>query len=824
MNSCTNSKIFKIYLLLLLVFPCVNTLAQVDLKNSLPDLNAQYAKSSNDTNAVKLAASIGNFYFNNKGLNQTNTDSAYKYVAIAEKLSNELQYSKGIENARILTIRLLLRQSKTAAAVALADKAMGTLNAQLHFEIGKFYLEKGGEEIADLDLADTYLSIAQKYSDTHGLQSLSLASQIYKYLVMSERFVPPAQSEKVFAQIINACKANHDSHSEALAWYLKASYDNDIDKALKYFANALTIATATRDKDMQMTTLKATADLYFRQAKYDIAEKQLLTLLKMYEAAGYKNLQYIYDLLSASYMARANFEAAMRYALDAVKCADATGTEIGLNYMQFRLANLCRDMGLKKESLKWAKQCLESTIKIENYFPYLVFRQIATEMIKDGQAEQVLKRLEKAEKQFPPDQSKIMFIPLIKGDCYAALNKPALAEKYYLQGIDVLEKRTMRDSYYYLGNKSIAEFYVGQKQYNKAAPYLQKVFDTKHLLFSVTDLATAHQLQFKIDSSRGNYLSAIKHFETAKAMTDSIFNQVRLKQSEQLQVQFETAQRDHENLVLRNKNNLQHSELEKESLNRKLISIALLGSVLVIGLMLYLYRAKQKSNNMLRLRQDEINAQNTQLNQLLQEKEWLMKEIHHRVKNNLQIISSLLNTQSSYLDNEQALMAIRDSQNRMQAISIVHQKLYQSDDISTINVQRYIEELAHNIEASFETRGRISFTFAVDNIRLTTADTVPLGLILNEAITNSVKYAFNGEGRGIITVSMFKTTNGQYQLEVRDNGKGLPTGFNVENCTSLGINLMTGLTEQMNGKFEIRSENGTVVSVTFPPSLPELAR
>jgi two-component sensor histidine kinase len=186
---------------------------------------------------------------------------------------------------------------------------------------------------------------------------------------------------------------------------------------------------------------------------------------------------------------------------------------------------------------------------------------------------------------------------------------------------------------------------------------------------------------------------------------------VRLKQSEQLQVQFETAQRDHENLLLRNKNNLQQSELEKEILSRKLTIIALLGSVLVIGLMLYLYRAKQKSNTMLQSRQNEINKQNNLLNELLQEKEWLMKEIHHRVKNNLQIISSLLNTQSSYLDNEQAVIAIRDSQNRMQAISIVHQKLYQSEDLSTINLQKYIEELARSIQDSFHDKRNVKFVF-----------------------------------------------------------------------------------------------------------------
>ena len=238
--------------------------------------------------------------------------------------------------------------------------------------------------------------------------------------------------------------------------------------------------------------------------------------------------------------------------------------------------------------------------------------------------------------------------------------------------------------------------------------------------------------------------------------------------------------------------------------------------------MIYLYRAKQKSNAILRLQQQEINAHNMRLNQLLQEKEWLMKEIHHRVKNNLQIVSSLLNTQSSYLTNEDALTAIRDSQNRMQAISIVHQKLYQSENLSTINLENYIEELAQNIQNSFHAAGRVRFIFQLEDIYLTTADTVPLGLILNEAITNSVKYAFSPVETGVISISMSETREGQYRLIIRDNGKGLPKHFDAKNCSSLGINLMVGLTEQLNGKFSIISDNGTVVTVIFHPSSSEI--
>jgi len=263
---------------------------------------------------------------------------------------------------------------------------------------------------------------------------------------------------------------------------------------------------------------------------------------------------------------------------------------------------------------------------------------------------------------------------------------------------------------------------------------------------------------------------------------------------------------------------IQHSELEKEELNRRLITTGLLGAVLVICLLVYLYLAKQKSHRNLSRQQDEINEQNQELNELVNEKEWLIKEIHHRVKNNLQIISSLLNAQSSYLHNPEAKTAIRDSQNRMQAISIVHHKLYQSDDLATVSLKPYIEELAHSICNSFHTEQQVKFVFDISSARLATADTVPLGLILNEAITNSVKYAFNENGECMIRISLHEIEGGAYQLMISDNGKGLPADFDIRSCPSLGMKLMVGLTDQLSGKFDIRSQNGTVITITFPPA------
>lgn len=818
------SKSIKINFTILLVFQCTVVQSQVDLKNALPDLTAKYEKAATDQERIKFALTISNFYLSNKASTSDNLDSSLSYTNVAKNLSISINYKQGIEDAELLRVRMLLIQNKLAEAQKIADKTTGSLYCRLHIAIGKYFLEKGGEDKADLDIADTNITAAQNYARLRHMPILLLQALTYRYPLQMERYLPASTYEKTFAEIINDSKKYGRKDIEARIWYAKAANEYNDSAAQRYLKKALSVAFAAKDTGLAIREMKEIADYDFRAGRLDTAERQLKTVLKMYTAAGYKNLQYTYDLLSAVYMAKVNLEAAMRSSLNAVKYADTTGTEYSVNYIQFRLAKICRDLGLKKESIKWSQLCLDNTIKLEKRFPYLVFRELATEMIADGKAELVLQAVADALKKYPDEKQNQVFIPLIRGDCYVALQRSALAEKNYLEAISQFEAMKRFDSYYNLACKNLAEFYIGQRSYNKAEPYLQKILNKPNPAFSVVDLAATHQLQFRIDSAKGNYLSAIKHFEIAKSITDSVLNKTRLKQSEQLQVQFETAQRDHENLILRNKNNLQQSELEKAALNRKFIVVALFSSLLVTGLMVYLYRAKQKNNLVLQQRQNEINEQNDQLSILLKEKEWLMKEIHHRVKNNLQIISSLLHTQSSYLENEQALNAIRDSQNRMQAISIVHQKLYKSNDLSTIDIRKYIAELAESIQDSFEAGHRIKFEYNLANLQLTTADTVPLGLILNEAITNSVKYAFNDRQQALISISLSEIREGYIRLSIRDNGRGLPDDFDAYSCTSLGINLMMGLTEQLNGEFSISSGEGVMISVVFRPGLSEPER
>lgn len=192
-----------------------------------------------------------------------------------------------------------------------------------------------------------------------------------------------------------------------------------------------------------------------------------------------------------------------------------------------------------------------------------------------------------------------------------------------------------------------------------------------------------------------------------------------------------------------------------------------------------------------------------------------MKEVHHRVKNNLQIVIGLLNLQSDYLNDDVAVNAILESRHRIQAMAMLHQKIYQSDDMATISMTHYIGELVNYLKQSFNTGKQILFDFQIDEIDLDIVQAVPIGLILNEAITNSVKYAFPEFRDGKISISLFRKVEERIVLQVIDDGIGFPIGFNPTESESFGLKLIQGLAGDLDGMLTIDSTVGTSLTVDF---------
>jgi PAS domain S-box-containing protein len=200
----------------------------------------------------------------------------------------------------------------------------------------------------------------------------------------------------------------------------------------------------------------------------------------------------------------------------------------------------------------------------------------------------------------------------------------------------------------------------------------------------------------------------------------------------------------------------------------------------------------------------------------LLEKETMLKEIHHRVKNNLQVISSLLNMQSSYLEDEKARQALQESIARVRTMAMIHTQLYQSQDLTKVDFGFFIRDLIGNISQSYgRTESPVMINVDTDKTRIGIDASIPCGLILNELVSNALKHAFPKEKEGKINITM-RSEDDRVALTVQDNGIGFPKSVDFTKVKSLGLQLVNALVGQMNGKIDIQVDGGTTWTITFP--------
>jgi len=205
----------------------------------------------------------------------------------------------------------------------------------------------------------------------------------------------------------------------------------------------------------------------------------------------------------------------------------------------------------------------------------------------------------------------------------------------------------------------------------------------------------------------------------------------------------------------------------------------------------------------------------------LEEKVVLLQEVHHRVKNNLQIITSLLDLQSDYIHEEGSRRFIRESQNRIRSMALVHEQLYKSGDLSSIDFASYVDELANSLFlASAVDQQKIGLLMDVRHIELDMDRAIPCGLIINELVSNAIKYAFPEGRSGRIAVTCLNAGEGVVLLEVSDNGVGLPAGLDFRRTDTMGLQIVNLLTKQLQGSIEHRADGGASFTITFPGDPP----
>jgi two-component sensor histidine kinase len=321
------------------------------------------------------------------------------------------------------------------------------------------------------------------------------------------------------------------------------------------------------------------------------------------------------------------------------------------------------------------------------------------------------------------------------------------------------------------------------------------------------------RLQFMLDSAEGHYKAAMFHLQQYHQINDSLFNETKSKQFKQAEVEYETEKkendlklRDRDIRLLKQENLLQQGRLQQANLvkNVTIGSIAML--FVIMGLLYRQYLIKQKSNRL-------ITEKNELLQHLLAEKEWLLKEVHHRVKNNLHTVICLLESQAANLESD-ALSEMENTQHRIYAMSLIHQKLYQSEDLKTIDMSIFLPDLMRYMKDGLDGKRRIHFRLDIAPVKLGVAQAIPIALIINEAVTNAIKYAFVGREGGLIELSMCQE-NDQVALQINDNGIGIDPAIVHAPSDSLGLKLIHGLSEDINASIHIENENGTKIRVVF---------
>lgn len=232
-----------------------------------------------------------------------------------------------------------------------------------------------------------------------------------------------------------------------------------------------------------------------------------------------------------------------------------------------------------------------------------------------------------------------------------------------------------------------------------------------------------------------------------------------------------------------------------------------------------LQKQQDHLEELVKKRTEEIEEVVDELQRSNKDKGVLLKEIHHRVKNNMQVINSLIRLQSMQVQDEQVLALFKEAQNRVISMALIHEKLYQSHDFTNILIEDYIRELTSNLLYSYQLENGVSIDL---NLEVNTMDIdtlIPLGLIFNEVLSNSLKYAFTPEHEGKIFISLKRSDSGEYLLVLGDNGVGMSASTDWENPTTLGLDLIKTLVDQIDGTIEKAAGQGTVYEIRFRPQL-----
>jgi two-component sensor histidine kinase/TPR repeat protein len=737
--------------------------------------------------------------------NQIDLDSSLVNASISLGLSRLPVVAEGINDPQLLAKSFWVDKGQPNQGLKLLNSSSGNTHLELLLLIGSYYAFRPDGYSQAKDSAVYFLNRAEKEGRSTGKPELSRIA----LCLLGKIYVTGKDLElgnKVFDQLIKECRQAGDERNLARAMAFRGLYTayspqttgsriNDLNQAAHIYDQL-------NDKENEINTITNLCYLHFASGHSDMAHQFALQALSLEHETGFPYTQYNTDLITSVTQFTNKFAEPFRNIVETLKTAQAAHDSIGWGYFYSQMGIFYRMGGKDSVALMWYRKAVQFFLshgKNHNLFVPLTNLSI---ILGYHHPQQALEELQKVAGIVSPKTPAEIFIyeeayfetclRLKRFDlAYVALNKADASERQ-------LEKWGFpfhRAAFVAM----TANFYFEKEDFVKAKTYYKKF-----LTISTPDIgglfgqSAALSKLIYIDSVSGDKDGELKNRRLYTQLSDANFQASETRQAEEMQVEYATEEKENQIALLNQKDKLEQANLKQANLIRDITIGFILLTIAVIALLFKQNRQKQKSNKV--------------LGSLVTEKEWLLKEVHHRVKNNLHTIICLLESQADYLKGD-ALLAIENSQHRIYAMSLIHQKLYQSDNIKVIDMKAYLAEFMAYLRKSFGSPKNIDIILNIEAIELDISQAIPVGLILNEAVNNAFKYAFPKGRKGDIVVAMCESGD-RITLTISDNGVGIQQDLNTE-PGSLGLELMHGLAKDIRGNIKFENKQGTRITLEF---------
>lgn len=572
--------------------------------------------------------------------------------------------------------------------------------------------------------------------------------------------------------------------------------NRDFDEAIELYKIADSLAESIDDLVLQASSNYNSGLCYYKIGKYipcrDYLEKAVFLSQSSNDSINYP--QYLLGL-GILYKTQGDYNNAAKFIIQALTTFEKNGNLKLMGSAYNSLAGIQKKLDNDSLAVEYYLSGKEIHIKLKDSILIAISdNNLGYFYLERGDVRKAKLYLNKslAIKLHYDDKTSIANTMNNLGEVYHQLGMLDSASYYYHKALTNAYLSNTELSTISISN-SLAKLYLDTRDYSRALTYLSKTRPIAKLNSKNDLLLENYKLSSQVYTKLNDYIKAYSFLELYIKLNSEMFNIEKTKGINELQFQYDTEKKDLTIQNLNEVNIIKSKSLKIRNTSLIVISIVLFLSFILAMFLFHAYKAKRKALDQVQL---------------------LMREKQHRTKNNLQLLSSVLSLQSLKADDENRNMALA-GEHRVQSIVLLDKLLSNDSQSDQVEVKTYIQNLVEGLKEAYDHQNRITFDLQLDSFLLAAPQATHLGLIINELITNSLKYAFINYDNPIIKVTCQKDEENHCRLSIKDNGPGLSKEFNLATTSSLGLKLVKTMSKQLKGKYEIKGDDGFEFQLNF---------